>query len=308
MKRDCPTIQELLAFDAVARYSSLTKAAASLCVTTSAVSKQLTSLESFLHATLLEKQGRGVALTPLGRTYWLRISDSLRAIETATYETRAGQDSGGVITLSCVPTFFTRWLIPRLPQFRQLHPHITLSFSRHLAPLENLPSHIDIAIRYIPADYPGVVNEYLAGREFAVIASPASVSESQPIRAPQDVLTHTLLHHEESLMAWSQWAVKHGIYDNRVHVGPRFAQYSALIQAVRCGLGLGFVPKLLIEDELREGSLVTPFAEQIAVEHGHYLCYRPDRMHLPAFAALRQWLHEEGVRSTSLFSAASVPA
>ena len=297
MKRDCPTIQELLAFDAVARHSSLTLAAASLCVTTSAVSKQIASLESFLNTSLLEKQGRGVALTPLGRTYWMKIAGSLRAIETATYETRAGHDSGGVITLSCVPTFFTRWLIPRLPRFRELHPQITLSFSRHLAPLENMPFNIDAAIRYIPQDYPGVVNEYLAGREFVVIACPPAVNQSAPIAQPQDVLAHTLLHHEESLTAWSQWAVKHGMSDSRVLAGPRFAQYTALIQAVRCGLGLGFVPRFLVEDELRDGALVVPFEEQIAVEHGHYLCYRPDRMHLPAFVALRDWLLAEGVKS-----------
>lgn len=298
MKRDCPTIQELLALDAVARHSSLTLAAASLCVTTSAVSKQIASLETFLGTALLQKVGRGVQLTPVGRTYWLKITGSLRALETATYEVRAGADSNAVLTLSCVPTFFTRWLIPRLPHFRQAHPRVTLSFSRHLAPLENLPAHVDAAIRYNPADYPGVVNEYIAGREFVAIASSALMQCEHRIEAPADVLSHTLLHHEEAQGAWSQWAVAHGISGQSLIAGPRFAQYSALIQAVRCGLGIAFVPHILVEDELAEGVLVTPFKGTTAVEHGHYLCYRPDRMHFPAFAQLREWLLREGSRSS----------
>ncbi|MEJ5032123.1 LysR substrate-binding domain-containing protein [Comamonas sp. MYb69] len=293
MKRDCPTIQELLALDAVARHSSLTLAASSLCVTTSAVSKQIASLEGFLATALLQKLGRGVELTPVGRSYWLKITGSLRSLETATYEVRAGADTN-VLTLSCVPTFFTRWLIPRLPRFRQAHPRATLSFSRHLAPLENLPAHVDAAIRYNPADYAGVVNEYIAGREFVVIASSALMQGLHKIQDPADVLAHTLLHHEEAQGAWSQWAAAHGITHQLLIAGPRFAQYSALIQAARCGLGIAFVPLILVEDELAEGVLVTPFEGATAVEHGHYLCYRPDRMQSPAFAQLRQWLLTEG--------------
>jgi len=297
MKRDCPTIQELLAFDAVARLSSLTQAAAALCVSTSAVSKQIASLEQFLGLALLQKLGRGVQLTPGGHAYWLKVGPGMRAIETATFEARAGVHSTGLLTLSCVPTFFTRWLIPRLPQFRAAHPQITLGFSRHLAPLENMPPHVDAAIRYNPADYPGVVNEYLAGREFVVIAAGTALHHAQglpALQAPADVLAHTLLHHEESPGAWPQWAAQHGMPDSRFTTGPRFAQYTALIQAARCGLGLAFVPRVLVSDELREGTLTMPFATSHPVEHGHYLCYRPDRMHLPAFAALRAWLLREG--------------
>src|SRR6218665_1195660 len=104
MKRNCPTIQELLAFDAVARYDSLTQAAGALCITIGAVSKQIAGLEAFLGVTLLAKQGRGVQLTPAGRAYWQKISASLRAIETATYEARSGGARVGLLTLASVPT------------------------------------------------------------------------------------------------------------------------------------------------------------------------------------------------------------
>ena len=132
----------------------------------------------------------------------------------------------------------------------------------------------------------------------ACAGRPLSASElmqgKHKIENPSDVLAHTLLHHEEAQGAWSQWAAVHGITHQLLITGPRFAQYSALIQAARCGLGIAFVPLILVEDELAEGVLVTPFDGSTAVEHGHYLCYRPDRMQFPAFAQLRQWLLAEG--------------
>ncbi|MBP8868103.1 MAG: LysR family transcriptional regulator, partial [Propionivibrio sp.] len=118
MRRNCPSIQELMAFDAVARHESLTRAAGALCLSLSAISKQLSSLESFLGQKLLQKKGRSVELTPTGRDYWMKISPSLRVIESATFEARSGVSGVGVLTLACAPTFLTRWLIPRLPDFR----------------------------------------------------------------------------------------------------------------------------------------------------------------------------------------------
>ncbi len=297
MKRDCPTIQELLAFDAVARHDSLTQAAGALCITVSAVSKQIAGLEAFLGMALLRKQGRGVQLTPQGRAYWQKVAGSLRAIETATYEARSGGVDVGLLTLASVPTFLTRWLIPRLPEFRRRHPQVTLSFSRHLDPTDGIPPRVDAAIRYSPGDWPGVVAEYIAGREFVLIASDALAQGQHRIRQPADLLGHTLLHHEEAVTAWPQWAARHGVPQSHVAAGPRFAQYSALIQAARSGLGVGLVPRVLVEDELTDGNLHSPCGEAVAVEQGHYLCYRPDRLNLPAFAAFRDWVLAEGVRS-----------
>ena len=94
------------------------------------------------------QDGRGIQLTTQGRVCWQKIAGSLRAIETATYETRASHGDAGMITLASVPTFLTRWLIPRLPEFRRRHPQVTLSFSRHLASAEDMPAQVDAAIRY----------------------------------------------------------------------------------------------------------------------------------------------------------------
>ncbi len=298
MKRNCPTIQELLAFDAVARHDSLTQAASALCITVSAVSKQISGLEVFLGVSLLSRQGRGVQLTSQGLAYWQKISTGLRMIETATFEARSVGEDVGLLTLASVPTFLTRWLIPRLPQFRQHFPQITLSFSRHLEPGDRLPQEVDAAIRYSPGDWPGIVSEYIAGREFVLIASEALMSnQHHHLHGPTDLLEHTLLHHVEATTAWPHWAAQHGVPEKNVAAGPRFTQYSALIQAARSGLGIGLVPKILVEDELANGELRSPCGDPVIVDQGHYLCYRPDRIHMPLLAAFRSWLLQEGTLS-----------
>ena len=295
MKRLCPTIHELLAFDAVARCESLTQAASILCITVSAVSKQISSLEEFVGRQLLQKSGRGVALTHHGRVYWQKISGSLRALETATFELQSGDGDTGILTLASVPTFLTKWLIPRLPDFRKTAPGVTLSFSQHLGALEEMPSGVDVAIRYGHGQWPGMVSDYIAGNEFVLIAAPGLVATAR-LRSPPDILTSTLLHHEGAPTAWRQWASSHGVAESGVQSGPRFAQYSAVIQAVVSGLGVGLVPRILVLEELLNASAVVPFGAAITVDQGHYLCFKAERADVPVLAAFRSWILRQAMR------------
>ena len=80
-------------------------------------------------------------------------SPSLRAIESATFDVRAAGSGSGVLTLARVPTILTKWLIPRLSDFRQHYPGVTFSFCRHLDRGETQPHDIDASIRYGSGDW-----------------------------------------------------------------------------------------------------------------------------------------------------------
>ena len=289
MKRLCPTIHELLAFDAVARFESLTQAASTLCITVSAVSKQISSLEEFVGRQLLQKQGRGVALTDHGRIYWQKVSGSLRALETATFEMQSGNGDTGILTLASVPTFLTKWLIPRLPDFRKTAPSVTLSFSQHLGAFENMPPGVDVAIRYGHGEWRGVVSDYIAGKEFVLIASPGLVG-AEKLTTTLQISKSTLLHHEGAPTAWRQWAASHGVPESGVQSGPRFAQYSAVIQAVVSGLGVALVPRILVLEELADAAVIIPCGDTITVDQGHYLCFKAERADVPVLRAFRSWI------------------
>jgi LysR family transcriptional regulator, glycine cleavage system transcriptional activator len=295
MKRICPTIQELLAFDAVVRHGSFSHAASALCITVSAVSKQISGLEDFLGRALFQKSGRSATLTPQGQIYWQKISSSLRTIEAASFELRSTASGSGTLTLASVPTFLTKWLIPRLPSFSAQCPSVIISFSQHLSNGEDLPEGVDAAIRYGDGNWPGIASDYLAGREFCLIAAP-SLLESRKVSAVADLTEFTLLHHEHAPGAWRQWAVQHEIPERQVLAGPRFAQYSAVIQAALSGLGVGLVPKILVMEELRLGSLRMPLGQSVNVDQGHYLCFRSESLNSPAFSAFRSWVLTEARR------------
>lgn len=293
MQRSCPTITELLAFDAVSRYGSITLAAQALCASVSSVSKQMASLEASVGKPLISKSGRGIVLTPLGRAYWAKISPSLRNIEAATYEARAGEVAAGILTLASVPTFLTKWLIPRLAAFRQGSPDVTFSFCRHIGMNERHPPDIDAAIRYGEGDWPDVQADYIAGCEFVCVAAPELLQNVPDADDPACLIAQTLLHHDEAPQAWPGWAASRGVNPARTFAGPRFAQYSMLIQAALSGLGIGLVPYILIENELQESRL-TPLGEPISLSQGHYLCYLAEKLDRPVFAAFREWLLKEG--------------
>lgn len=296
MKRSSPTIAELLAFDSVAIHGSVTQAAIALCVSLSAISKQIAGLESFIGRPLVRKNGRGIALTPAGREYWMKISPSLRAIEAATFEARSESVGAGLLTIASVPTFLTKWLIPRLASFRRLYPDVTFSFRKHVEANENFPSDIDAAIRYGAGGWPDVRSDYIAGYDFVCIVSPTLLRAERAALENRDLSPLTLLHHEQAPRAWQQWASQRGVDEARTIAGPRFAQYSALIQATLSGLGVGLVPRILVEEELAEGRLRV-IGEPLQVDQGHYFCFVADKLDRPVFTAFRTWLLQEGQKT-----------
>jgi len=300
MKRLCPTIQSLLAFDAVAHHESLTLAAEALCLSISAVSKQIAGLEVFVGRPLLAKSGRGVRLTATGREYWTKISIGLRLIETATIEAQDDGSTSGVLVLACVPTFLTKWLIPRLTDFRRRFPTVTFVFRQHVGLQTPFPSDVDAAISHGLGYWPNVASQYIVGREYVCICSPVLAARGRPIRRPGDLLGHTLLHLEDAPLAWRTWAIHHRLDQRKMRLGPCFAQYSAVIQAVLSGLGVGLVPRILVENQLRTDRLMG-FFEFCNDDQGHYLCSRTDLPERPVLNAFRAWLLEqEAIRLRAL--------
>lgn len=291
-------MQELLAFDAVARHRSVTRAAEYLCVSVSAVSKRITALEAFLDRPLLEKSGRGVQLNATGRAYWGKVSSGLRMIETATCEVQEAGAASGTLVVSSVPTFLTTWLIPRLADFRRQHPTVSFAFRQHVDFRDSFPSDVDAAICLGRGDWPGIRSDYVAGRKYLCICAPTLAVAGPPIETRADLLAYPLLHLDGGPCDWSAWARRYGLNVEKAQQGPRFAQYSAVIEAACSGLGVGLVPRMLVARHLRQGQLQGLF-EFDCVDLGHYLCFRAEQQAFPAFSAFRSWLLDQRASAIS---------
>ncbi|WP_432261103.1 LysR substrate-binding domain-containing protein [Cupriavidus sp. TMH.W2] len=290
MKHLYPSMTELLAFISSAKYLNFSRAARDLDLTPSAVSRQIANLESYLRTQLFVRDGRNLALTRSGSLYLARVANPVRDIGSASLELLAAMAENDLLTIASVPTFTTKWLIPRLPGFLSDMPGVTISFSRHLARGDPFPLDLDAAIRYGDGKWEGVVSDYIDGRTFVLVCSP-DFPDTYVLRQPQDAARAPRLLHGQAEVVWRQWAEHYAVLDMHALAGPRFEQYSVLIQATQAGLGLALVPGFLVHDNLAAGTLIEPLAAPIDVEQGHYLCYFPERLETrPHLKGFRDWL------------------
>ena len=155
MRRFCPSLTDLQAFEVAARHSSFTRAAQELCVTQGAVSKQVKHLEEFVGVELFLRIRQGLVLTEAGRSYLTKIQAGLGQIEAATVELIAHQGQGGTLNLTCMPTFGARWLIPRLQGFMAAHPDIQVKVRSETRPFDLMQAKIDISFFFGHGTLPG---------------------------------------------------------------------------------------------------------------------------------------------------------
>jgi LysR family glycine cleavage system transcriptional activator len=293
MKHHYPNVSELLAFTSAAKHLNFSRAARELGLTPSAVSRQIAALETLFCVQLFIRDGRNLALTQSGSRYLDRVATPLRDIGSASLELMSAGGQSDLLTIASVPTFTTKWLIPRLPGFLSSTPGVTISFGRHLAHGDTFPLDLDAAIRYGDGTWEGVVSEYIDGRRFVLVCAPGYL-QRKPMRCLQDAADASRLLHGQAERVWGEWAAFHGVCNMNALAGPRFEQYSVLIQAAQAGLGLALVPEFLVRDTLIAGTLVEPLAAPIEVEHGHYLCYFPERLETrPALRGFRRWMLDE---------------
>jgi DNA-binding transcriptional LysR family regulator len=124
------------------------------------------------------------------------------------------------------------------------------------------------------------------------IASPALV-ETHLITTPQDLSKSLLLHVGRRPQAWAEWFAAQGLNPPNAHTGPQFELTAHLIQCVAAGIGVGLVPRVLVEDELQQGTLVVPILVKNHSRRCFCLTYPQHNATLPQLAVFKEWLLEE---------------
>ncbi|PSC03330.1 LysR family transcriptional regulator [Alsobacter soli] len=284
-----PSLGALQAFEAAARLGSFTRAAEELNLTQGAISRQVAALEESLGVTLFERVRQRVTLTPTGQAYAAEIREALSRIASATLSAMAFRGAGGTLALAILPTFGTRWLIPRLPDFFQKHPEVTINFATRIRPFDFREEQLDAAIHFGDPAWPGAVTHRLMGEVIVPVASPGLIA-SAPIRAPADVLRVPLLQQSTRPRAWANWLELQGLPPGRALMGPSFEQFAMVAQAAVAGLGMAIVPRMLVEEELRTGQLVVPFDRPLDSRQGYWLVYPEEKRERHAVVAFRDWL------------------
>ena len=292
MNRLQPPLHLLKAFITTARFGSVSRASDALHLSQSAVSKQIAELETTTGVLLFERVRKRLVLSPAGLRYQAAIKPLLAQLEAATLELITSADGGGALHLSTLPTFGAKCLIPRLPSFQKLHPHIALHFVPYVQGYDFARADLDCSILFGDGNWPGAVAEYIAGHEMALIAPPGLAS--QRVATAQDIARQTLLHHVSVPDAWAHWAHVHAVSGINPLAGPQLDQFHSLIRAVMAGMGIALVPYCLVKDDIASGLVSAPLHTAYMGGYmghtGYYLCYPEARSHLQTLSHFKAWL------------------
>ena len=291
MRRKIPATAWLTAFEAAARHQSYTRAAEELALTQSAVCRQIGALEDFLGLRLFRRSSRGVALTDAGRRYSQLVGRRLDEVEQDTMELMSGGGEGGAIELAVVPTFGTRWLVPRLPDFTRRHPNVRVHLSSQSRPFLFENTGFDAAIYAGERQWPGTEGVFLLREELAAVCKPGLVPRGKALREA-DWRKQTLLQQGTRPYAWRQWFAAQGLQVEGDMAGSRFELFSMAVEAAVHGLGIALVPRLLVEDELKRG-LLTEVGQSQSSGLGYYLVYPEGKSDNAALAAFGRWLQAQ---------------
>jgi DNA-binding transcriptional LysR family regulator len=308
MRRKIPPLQTLLCFDAAARHESYTRAAQELLLTQSAISRQIGSLETFLGIALFRRTRHGVALTAGGRAYARQIAGRLEAIERDTLDAMTHHDetgAGGALSLAAVPTFATRWLIPRLPDFMRRSPDVVVHIETRTRPFLFNDTEFDAALyagtRAQVANWPGTHAVRLLDEDVVPVCSPALLARhaekgrEEKGATPASIAGMPLLQQSTRPDGWRQWFDAQGVDAPLARLGPRHELFSMLATAAAHSLGVALIPALLISEELARGDLVIACDRPLRGERGYYLVMPEYAQDLPVLKRFCAWLIETAV-------------
>ena len=295
MHRKIPSTTALATFEASARHQSFTLAADELALTQSAVCRQIAALEAFVGVKLFRRSRRGVVLTEAGASYSLDVRARLDEVERDTLALMAKGGPGSSLELGVMPTFATRWLLPRVPAFQRAHPGITLHLTPRTRPFLFEETALDAALHCGHAGWPGT-RAYLLMREHLVaVGSPRLIAPWIGL-APAELADYPLLQPSTRPYVWRQWFESLGMRVEGDLAGPRMELFSMLSRAAVHGLGVALLPRFLVSEELARGDLIQLSSHSLLSDRAYYLIIPERKMHDPALAIFRRWVEDEAHR------------
>lgn len=283
-----PPLPSLVAFEAIARRRSFALAAAELHLTPSAVSHQVARLEDFLGVRLFDRSSRGVKLSPAGEAYLQRVAGALGAIGAATDDVRQGVRN--TLYVHASPSFASLWLMPRIGQFAQTHPGVSLFLSASHMHSDFELGQVDIDIRYGVPTWPQLVVQPVFQEAIMPLASAAFIKRHQ-IRTPADLLQVPLIQSTVGVVQWADWFALHPPLKKPDRFALRFDRAMMAMDAAIQGLGVALESTVIGGGHIEAGRLQPVFdsAWSLAVQ-AHFVVYPERHGYRSEVGQFLQWL------------------
>lgn len=200
-----PSLNSLRTFECAARLQSFALAAKELYVSPSAISHQIKQLEDRLGVSLFIRLDRKITLSPAGERYYPEVKKGIEILLGATNELLAENsqaDEPLTVQMSVVPFFATRWLLPHLNKFRELHPQWQIKMQTSTDASDFEVQNFDLVIRRGKGPWEGMVAKLLCHERLAAVCHP---SLAKQIQQPNDLAKQALLFNAKVMSEWPEW-------------------------------------------------------------------------------------------------------
>lgn len=262
-------LNAIRAFEATARHLSFSAAGEELHVTHPAISHQIRRLEEWLGVALFHRDARKVRLTEAGLALQATAGGALTELDAACRRIRrsAGAQS---LSVGCIPSIASRWLVPRLSDFTARHPEIAIRVAYAKAEDRLADDDNDVLITLGADPSAHVTSLKLFSRISRPACSPHYLARKGGLDTPSRIATADLLH-DETRQGWQEWFAKAGIRKTDIGNSPVFADFNILATAVIAGHGVALCPIEVFREELRRGDLIVVSDISTDDDKGYFL-------------------------------------
>lgn len=305
--RKLPPLSSLRAFEAAARHLSFKRAADELGVTPTAVSHQIRLLEEVCGRPLFQRQPRPLMLTEAGARLFPVLREGFDAFAGAV-ELACGRSERTILRVTTPNAFASRWLVPRLPQWRKAHPEVPLDIIGTDAVVDLRAGNADVAVRYARTMPPDCSGREIFRDSFFPVCSPSLLDHGKPVNRAADLLRYPLIHFDwlrsdPATPNWRRWLETARSIDPEIKQVNRvfdlsFREELHAIDAVVAGQGIAICSDVVISRELASGKLIKAHGLSLP-GYGFYVVHRPFHPRQPVIDAFSAWMRSSAEAGTA---------
>lgn len=285
-------------FVSAGRHLSFTRAAEELFVTQGAVSQNIRKLEAELGFSLFHRFTRRIALTEEGELLLSTLQKSLVEI-TDQIRSIKSQELDGSLNISSTPSLAGKWLSPRLKNFSERYPGISIHVRGRNDLVEFETESVDIALYYGGGIHPDLDVTFLMDEQLFPVCSKEYADKFSLWQNPEFLKHCHLLHDSQPwpnaqyYSEWKFWLENMGLMDVTFKSGYSFDLSETAVAAASQGLGVAIGRSRLAQLDIDSGRLVAPIGTGIPSEQAYYIVSMHEKVSTPRIAAFRNWLLEE---------------
>jgi LysR family glycine cleavage system transcriptional activator len=285
-----PPLPALRAFESAARHGSFSMAAMELSLTHGAIGHQVRALEENMGVQLFDRIGRGLLLTSDGRAFAEQVRKALLDIAAATSQVRRKVDNNK-LTLSALPSFATRWLVPRIGRFIAKNPDLELLIQTTIAVVDFKREPVDLCIRFGVGPWEGLWSERFLDDTYYPVCAPSFQQNNGSIENPAQLRHLPLLScSHEPWMPWFRAAALKNMAEPR---GVTYSDAVNLLDAAKEGQGIALARHSLVKEDILSGQLQRLFSVSVSSQMSYHLVSAHSTAETCKVKRFRAWLWSE---------------